>query len=157
MAQGTRLSPEQIEAVAAAFEINPHWRAAANFAGVNESTLHDYRRRAESYINRLQDLHDETDPDYFCWQAVQTWTRARNGLEMRCAQGILDAGPKDWKAYYTTLKALAPQDWSDRVELTGAGGGPIQVSVEELDARAREMLAEIERKREAAGDEPKPD
>lgn len=154
MAQGTRLTDDQVQAVAESFEVNPHWRAAANHAGVAERTLYEYRQRAETYTNRNADLSDETDPDWFHWQAVQTWTAARTRLEQRCAQGILDAGPKDWKAYQTILKALAPQDWSDRIELTGAGGGPVQVSSEELRAQIEEDLARIEAKRDAA--EPPP-
>lgn len=157
MTQGQLLTPEQIERVADSFEINPHWRAAANYAGVAESTLYDYRKRAENYTKRNGDIGDESDPDHYHWQAVQTWTAARNRLETRCAVGLLEHGVKDWRALQVILKALAPQDWSDRVELTGAGGGPISVEskvaelLEEAGPRAEAALAEIEAKRKAAG------
>lgn len=140
MTQGVRLTQEQIDAIAESLEVNPTWRGAAIHAGVNESTLYDYRNRAESYTKRIPDLQDETDPDRYYHDAVQTWLAALGRLEMRCARGILEAGPKDWKAYDKILKVLAPQDWNERLELTGAGGGPIQVSVEELTARAEEAL-----------------
>lgn len=151
MAQGSRLTPQQIQLVADSLETNPAWRAAANHAGVAERTLYEYRQRAETYTNRNADLSDESDPDHFHWQAVQTWTAARDRLEQRLVDGILDAIPKDWKAAHTMLKALAPQDWSERVELTGAGGGPVQISTDELRAQIEEDLARVAQKREAAG------
>lgn len=141
MAQGVRLSDEQIEKVAEALAVNPHWRAAANHAGVDEKTLWNYRQRAETYANRNPELPDTNDFDQYAWTAVQTWQAARSSLEMKCAQRLLDAGQKDWKADYTILKALAPQDWSDRVELTGAGGGPVQIEAMKSEALERAEAA----------------
>lgn len=160
MAQGARLTPEQIQRIAEALETSPSWRAAADHAGVNERTIGRYRERAEAYANRhnldenVPYLPDENDPDWHQFDAVTAWVAARSRLEMRLVSGVLEAIPKDWKAAHAMLKSGWPADYSDRVELTGAGGGPIQVSTEELEKRAVEMLAEIEAKRLAAGNEP---
>lgn len=142
---GERLSPTDIAAVAKSLEVNPHWRAAANYAGINEKTIYDYRNRAETYANRLPDL-PEDEGGRFCYEAVQSWIAARNRLETRCVESLLRHGDKDWKAHFTILKALAPQDWSERVELTGVEGGPIQVDLAE---RAREAFERIAAKEDS--------
>lgn len=156
MPQGVQLSAEQIEAVAESLLVSPSWRAAADHAGINERTVHRYRERHEAYANRhqtddgLPNLPDETDPDYLAWSVVNGWVEARSNLEMNLVRGVLAAIPKDWKAAHAMLKSGWPQDYSDRVELTGAGGGPIQVSAAELDARAEEAFARAQAKLEAA-------
>lgn len=160
MAQGERLTQAQIDAVAEALETSPSWRAAADHAGLNERTVHRYRERADQYANRnirdetLPHLPNETDQDYPYWLVVQDWKAARSRLEMRLVQGVIDAGPKDWKAYQAMLKAGWPADWSDRVELTGAGGGPLQIEALKAEAltRAEEAISQIRAKREAAGE-----
>lgn len=141
MPAGVRLSPEQIAKVADSLAQSPAWRAAANHAGINESTIYDYRRRAESYTNRSHDLQDETDPDYPYYLAVQTWTEARSRLELSLVRGILAAIPKDWKAAHALLKSGWPADYSDRIELTGAGGGPVLIEQMKSEALERAELA----------------
>lgn len=159
MVQGVRLSDDQIEAVAESLGRSPSWRAAADYAGVNERTLARYRERHDAYANRpgtdqtaLSDLPDKTDPDAPYYKIVQRWIAARAELEKTLVNGVLDAIPKDWKAAHAMLKSGWPKDYSERVELTGAGGGPIEVSSDELRAQIEQDLARIAAKREAAGE-----
>lgn len=163
MAQGERLAQAQIDAVADALEVSPSWRAAADHAGANERTIHRYRERADAYtkrhnpeVNDLPNLPDETDPDYPYFVAVTAWVAARSRLEMKLVTGVLDAIPKDWKAAHAMLKSGWPQDYSDRVEVTGAGGGPLQVDalIAEALPRAEEAIRKIREKRAVAGTEP---
>lgn len=147
MSQGARLTPEQIDRAAESLERTPSWRAAADHAGIHETTLWRYRQRAETYLKRnttddgLQNLQNETDPDYGPYLAVAKWTEARSNLEQTLAMGILLAIPKDWKAAHAMLKSGWPQDYSDRVELTGAGGGPVQIEQMKSEALERAEVA----------------
>lgn len=153
MSQGTKLTSEQIGLVTESLLVSPSWRAAADHAGVNEKTLYDYRKRAESYTNRFPDLPDENDPDHYFWRAVTIWTEARSTLELRLVQHVLDAAPKDWKAAHAMLKSGWPQDYSDRVELTGAGGGPVQIEQMKSEALERAEAALEQLGLRAQGDE----
>jgi hypothetical protein len=52
---------------------------------------------------------------------------------------------KDWRAIYSLMKAKLPELYSDRVEVTGAGGGPVRVAAQIPDpAEVRAMLARDE-------------
>lgn len=156
MAQGARLTDEQVQKVAESLGVSPAWRAAADHAGVHETTLWRYRQRAETYLNHnttddgLQNLQNETDPDYPFYLAVAAWTEARSELEQMLCIGVIGSIPKDWKAAHAMLKSGWPQDYSDRVELTGAGGGPVQISTDEARTQLEASLAAVKAKREAA-------
>lgn len=164
MTQGVRLSQDQINRVAEALENAPSWRAAANHAGLHRRTLHLYQERAESYAERHEleldgpaHLAQEDDRDYFYWQTVQQWLAARSRGEMQLVQAWRDGAEKDWRAAQTFLRATFPQDYSERVEVTGAEGGAIKVQhMEELVAeaaeRAQARLKELGDRRPSPGD-----
>lgn len=160
MPQGSRLTTEQIAFVAEALALVPSWRAAADAAGINRRTLARYQERAENYDKRhetddedIAHLPHTDDPDWFCWDAVQTWHAARSRGEMQMVELWRAGAEKDWRAAQALLKAGFPDDYSDRMEVTGKGGGPIDVRalVAEAEERAEEALAEIRTKRAAAG------
>lgn len=70
-------------------------------------------------------------------------------------QTVVREGVFDWKAALEVLRRRHGPSWGDagRMELTGAGGGPIQVSTDELMVRAEEALARAAEKQAAAGNE----
>lgn len=160
MAQGTRLTEDQIEKVADALRKTPSWRAAADWSGINRRTLHKYQERADAYINRREADPDNThlpqtdDPDYFYWQTVQTWLAARSEGEMILVKAWRAGADKDWRAAQTFLRATFPKDYSEQVQITGADGGAIQISTDEARAKIDEALAQVAGKREPAGQEP---
>lgn len=147
MAQGVRLSDEQIDRVTESLGVSPAWRAAADHAGISDDTLHLYRRKADNYTNRhkndegFPNLHHPDDPDYYAWQCVQQWTAARSELELKLVSLVVASSVKDWKAAHAMLKSGWPQDYSDRVELTGAGGGPVQIEAMKSEALERAEAA----------------
>lgn len=158
MAQGARLTPEQIERVADALRKTPSWRAAADWSGINRRTLHKYQERAEAYAKRREADDENThlpqtdDPDYYHWQAVQTWLAARSEGEMVLVNAWRAGAQKDWRAAQTFLRATFPKDYSEQVQITGADGGAIQISTDEARAALDAALGQLAEKREAAGE-----
>lgn len=145
MTQGQRLSQDQIDAVAESLSVNPNWNAAADFAGVSDRVLRLYRERVEGLESIAARpgvvIADLSADDRFYQEAVQAWRSARSRGEKELVDSIRTAMAKDWRAAESLLKKGWPDRYNDRVELTGAGGGPIQVSSEELMARAEEAHA----------------
>lgn len=151
MAQGSRLSQEQIDRVAVSLRHNPNWGAAADHAGVTDRVLRLYRERVES---NTKDTSDLSEDERFYHEAVTAWTAARSEGERELIDAIRQAIDKDWKAADALLKKGWPDRYNERVELTGAGGGPIQVDADALWQRAEEVRSQIEAKRVADGQDP---
>lgn len=158
MSAVSRFTPELIEAVEKALRVNPNWSAAADYAGVDDATLWRYRHRAEIYANTHKtdtDTHDaqaETDdPDYPYWEANKRWIAARSRGEVELVATIRQLGLKgDWRALHALAKMGWPDRYSDRIEITGAQGGPVEITQEE---RAAGLLAQIRRSKK----KPKPE
>lgn len=158
------LTPEVIEAISESLRVNPSWGAAADYAGITDKTLRRYRERAEAHQQRITDTTDLSElsaldqhPDYPYWEAHKAWQQARSRGELELVAKIRQIGlAGDWRALQALAKAGWPDRYADRVEVTGAGGGPLQIEALKAEAlsRADEALAQIRAKRKAAGTEP---
>lgn len=157
----SKLTPEVIDAVAESLRVNANWLAAADYAGITDRSLRTYRERAQAHQTRLDNTNEpsevsalEAHPDHPYWQAAQRWDIARSRGELELVATIRKVAiAGDWRAADSLLKKGWPDRYSDRVELTGAGGGPVQISTDELRASIEESLTQIAAKREAAGED----
>lgn len=154
----SKLTPEVIEAIATSLRVNPSWAAAADYAGITDKTLYRYRERATNHQQRRDQAEPselselDTHPDQPYWTAYQTWQTARSRGELELVAKIRQLGMEgDWRALHTLAKMGWPDRYSDRVELTGAGGGPVQISTDEARTQLEASLAQVKQKREAAG------
>lgn len=128
-----RLTEETIALVEESLRRSPSWEAAARYAGCSSRTIFTYRDTLTQYEERPDD-----DLAGYRWDAAKRWMAALSALEMQCAQGLLAAGEKDWKAYLQILRAIERKTWSDRVELTGADGAALIPDAEEMARRIDE-------------------
>lgn len=99
--------------------------------------------------------HVDRDQDGGYYEAVSKMTQSRARGELQLVAIIRKAaGEGDWRAAYQLLKAGWPDRYNDRLEITGAKGGPVEVEhrLKDAEDRARQALdawAERDRKLEA--------
>ncbi len=89
---------------------------SAIMAGVTTYTFSQWKTRALAGDNAFVDFFFEIDRAMVQWEAIHL-------------KRIHDAGKDDWRASTWSLERILPQDYmpGSRIELTGAGGGPIEV------------------------------
>lgn len=89
---------------------------SAIMAGVTSYTFGQWKSRALAGDNAFVDFFFEIDRAMVQWEAIHL-------------KRIHDAGKDDWRASTWSLERILPQDYmpGSRIELTGAGGGPIEV------------------------------
>ncbi len=89
---------------------------AAVMAGVTTYTFSQWKTRALAGDNAFLDFFFEIDRAMVQWEAIHL-------------KRIHDAGKDDWRASTWSLERILPQDYmpGSRIEVTGAGGGPIEV------------------------------
>jgi hypothetical protein len=93
---------------------------ACDEVGISERTFYGWIKRGED--------PDETDPRYL--RFLQATTRARAAFENRTLNVVVQAAPTDWRGAAWLLERLFPTRYSNmrKVELTGAGGGPVTIA-----------------------------
>ena len=115
MGRPTKCTPEVIERIAQALRLGNYADTAASYGGIDERTYYRWLEQGES---------GEEPYCQFC-QAVK---EASHVAEMRALgriQQAADAGT--WQAAAWFLERRTPGKWSrrEKVEMTGADGGPI--------------------------------
>lgn len=138
MARPTKLTKKVEAAIVQSVRNGNYSEVAARAAGISPTTMRNWRARGEEggaknapYVRFLAAL-----------------TRAEAEAEERAVKALGDAFSEDWRAAVEYLKRKNPERWSatERLEHTGAGGGPIKhernVDVSKLSPEA---LDEIER------------
>ncbi len=113
----------------------------ANFLGVSESTLYDWKERYPKFLQAIKEGKVEADANV----AERLYNRAR---------GYDHEGkhyPADTAAAFIWLKNRRGKQWKDRQELTGADGKPIEITnvseddrllLDELKERLRQTRLE---------------
>lgn len=94
--------------------------------------------------------HLDRDPDRPYYEASTRFMQSRSRGELQLVAVIRKAaGEGDWRAALALLKAGWPERYSERLEVTGRDGGPVEVAARLADAedRARSALDALERKR----------
>lgn len=140
----TKLTPEIQEKIVSAIRAGNYANVAAEYAGIGERTFYRWLERGRE-ANRGIYWH--------FWQAVK---KAEREAEVRAVAIIQKHMEGNWQAAMTYLERKFPQRWSrrDRLEHTGADGGPIrseqQLTVVDIPydkltiELRRQMLKELE-------------
>lgn len=139
MARGRphKFTEETVSTLLAAIRAGMPFHLAAAHAGIHESTFHEWQR------GKFPRGADKTLKAEFS----ERLTRAKGYAALRLLAFIQDAAPQDWRAAAWMLERRYPEDFGKHVvELTGAGGGPLQV---EVSAMQRVILKALEAHPEA--------
>lgn len=126
-----------------------YYEAACSYAGIHYATYRDWMVKGE------RDLQEGVESNYTeLYEAVK---KAEAEAEVNLVKQWKKHTPGDWKAIATFLERRYPDRWSRRhaVELTGKGGGPVELQrqyyvVQEIinNPESRDKIAEQFRKRE---------
>jgi transposase-like protein len=160
----SKLTPETHEAIVKAVKAGASFENAAQAAGIDESTLYRWLRDGEtedaSEVKRqfredLYRAHAEVEVRVVAASVMKsalggyvieetTVTKPDGTVETRVKRA-----PADGRVGLDLLARRDPARWARRspVEISGPGGGPIQVqatTIQELSARLHEELAGLE-------------
>ena len=135
------LNNEMIQKIATAFGYGNYGTVVADYVGVHPTTLGQWIRRGEELSGKDE---GELDNDERLFVELYNEVRkARSMSEMRAVERIRQAGERDWKANAWFLERTATSRWgrTERLELTGAEGGAIEVSAEAVERKLEALLA----------------
>jgi transposase len=139
MARRTKLTPEIQTAVIDALSAGNYLETAAQYAGIHPATLFRWLDRGRAALESEDDNHPDKTYGEFC-EAVE---KARAQSEVRAVALIRKAAMDGtWQAAAWFLERSHPHKWGrqGRVEVTGKGGGPVEVDVSALEAKVAAIL-----------------
>jgi hypothetical protein len=134
MGRPTKFNDERASKILEALRLGVPQATAVTYAGVSDSTYYRWLQDAakDDAPQQLKDFRD----------AVHA---ARAEAEVRSLAVIQNASRKTWQAAAWFLERGFPQHWarSDRHEVTGKDGGPIELNVdsEALESKLRQLIA----------------
>lgn len=127
MGRPTRYTPEVVTKITNAIRAGNYREPAARMAGVSPTSLYAWQARYPEFAEAIQ--------------------KAEAEAEGRMVAIVAAAAPKSWQAAAWWLERKQHERWMrrDRIEQTGAEGGPIQVNAfAGMDlAERREALARL--------------
>ncbi len=155
-----RLTPTLIEQIALDVRAGNFIEPAARRHGVRHSTLYKWLARgrellAEREAREAREGNADAEPteegepdahwserDQLCVDLVDALEKAEAEAEVRVVAIVQNAIPANWTAGFRWLESRARSRWLrvERQELTGKGGGPIEV-----DDPAKALSEEAER------------
>jgi hypothetical protein len=109
---------------------------ACQYAGIDRATHYEWRRRGEEYHERLSDtppnemVEDEWEERYRQYFLATNRARAESRVRANVTiSSVMETGTPSarLRAAIFVLERQDPDHWARRVELTGAGGGPLDV------------------------------
>lgn len=141
---------------------------AATYAGIGQRTLYRTLARGEDAAHRLEDGEKISRDDEICHEVWAKVARARSevavrnvALVQRAAQGgaltrrttrtMRDGSQEvseefaapDHRAAVFLLKMFPEFRAPDELQVTGAGGGPVRVEVDDATSRAADRVREV--------------
>lgn len=133
----TLLTPETQSLICIAMSVGATVREAAAAGNVSEQAVHNWKRRA---IEALAKAGYTEGVEYAEWEALEAtdaadhpyldfwWEFSRASDRGTVTFLTKIAGASDWHAQWALLKSKHPDRFGERLQLTGADGGPIEVS-----------------------------
>jgi len=128
--QPTKLTPERHDRIVNGIRQGNYISVSAEYGGVSYATVNNWMNRGEAEQARLS--YPNVKPlkrEAIYLQFFEDVTRARAEAELRNVLLIQTAAREDWRAAAWYLEHSFTERWGSKqkIEHTGAGGGPIQV------------------------------
>jgi hypothetical protein len=131
----TKRTPERVQALVEALRAGNYIEASCSYAGISVATYYNWVNDAEK---------DDATPEAI--EFLEAVSKARADAEVRNVSFIQRAAsdPRHWSAAAWWLERSHPTRWGrqQRLEVTGADGGPIQI--EDPRAAVLAMFAEVD-------------
>ena len=143
----TKLNPERQARIVEALTNGNYIETSARYAGITPAGMYKWINRGNEERQRIADGEKPRLTETIFVDFVEAVEKARAQAEMRNV-GLIQKAAMDgtWQASAWYLERSYPKRWgrSDRVEHTGADGGPVEVSVslDELESKVVELLSQ---------------
>lgn len=133
MGRPTKLTPEVHKAIVDAIREGNYLATAAEYGGVTRQSVWGWMQRGRDEVQRVaadgrRSVRESERPYVNFFNAV---TRARAEAEAKSVELIRGASHDDWRAAAWFLERSFQERWGNKqkIEHTGAGGGPMDVTV----------------------------
>jgi len=150
----SKLNPERQSRIVEALTQGNYIETAARYAGITPQGMYKWLNRGNAERSRIYDGEEPDPKETMYVDFVEVVEKARAQAEMRNV-GLIQKAAVDgtWQAAAWYLERSYPKRWgrSDRLEHTGADGGPVavQVSMDELEEKVGQLLAHRGGKKES--------
>lgn len=141
----SKLTPSVADTICAAIEVGANYEDAARYAGISSSTLSNWRVSGEDIDARVQASEEplELTPDEArLWDFWKRFKEAEAAGAVNCATIVYNAAMRDPVWAEKWLERRRPEEWrlSQRTELTGKDGGPVEHTV---TARLEDAISKV--------------
>jgi transposase len=142
----SKLTPERQSRIVEALSNGNYIETSARYAGITPQGMYKWINRGNTERQRIADGETPKQSERIYVDFVEAVEKARATAEMRNVSLIQKAAiDGTWQASAWFLERSYPKRWgrSDRVEHTGADGGPVEVAVslDELESKVVELLS----------------
>ena len=145
----TKLTPHVQEEFVKALLAGCYIETAAAFVGIHKDSYHEWLHRGATEKARVNGgengkkvrLREKPYVDF-----SDAISHALAESEVRDVALLTKAGLNDWRAIVAKLERRYPERWGlkGRLEVTGAGGGPVEVTLADLAEKAAGYTIEVE-------------
>jgi transposase len=142
----SKLTPERQSRIVEALTQGNYMETSARYAGITPQGMYKWLNRGNAERSRINDGDEPQPKENVYVDFVEAVEKARAQSEMRNV-GLIQKAAVDgtWQASAWWLERSFPKRWgrSDRVEHTGADGGPleVQVTMDELEEKVGQLLS----------------
>jgi transposase len=145
--RATKLTPETQERIVEALRAGNYQDAAAAYAGISDSTFHNWLNRGKEEAQRISDGEKANPKEAIYLEFFAAVEKARSEAEVRNVMHIQRAAQNGtWQAAAWFLERSYPRRWGrkDRHEHVGENGEPIRVNVStsDLEEKIRKLKSE---------------
>jgi transposase len=142
----SKLTPDRQNQICEALKQGNYIETSARYAGITPQGMYKWMNRGNAERSRINDGDAPQPKETMYVDFVEAVEKARAQSEMRNV-GLINKAAMDgtWQASAWWLERSFPKRWgrSDRVEHTGADGGPleVQVTMDELEEKVGQLLS----------------
>lgn len=123
----SKYTPETVDKITQAIRLGATYKLACDYAGISEDTFARWRERYAGFAEAIKLAEGEG-----ALKSLAVIERAANGVKGEDGEYIL---APTWQAAAWKLERRYPDMYGkQRLELTGANGGPVVVKVEYVDS-----------------------
>ena len=132
----TKYTPETVDKITQAIRLGATYKLACDYAGISEDTFYQWRNTKSEFSEAIKLAEGEG-----ALKSLAVIERAANGVKGEDGEYIL---APTWQAAAWKLERRYPDMYGkQRLELTGANGGPVQVETRQLPPLPDDVLDDI--------------
>jgi len=146
------LNDEMIDSLVDLLKRGNYLGVSAKYVGINPGTLSIYLRKGQELIDEDRDDYDDVELLYV--RLAREVEKARAWSQVKMVEVIRQAAQSQWQAAAWYLERTDNQNWGRtvRAEVTGEGGGAIQIDTESVMRKLEAVTQRVVEAEEIAQD-----